>query len=209
MIKTIAVYDANGKYLFVGSETYVPPGMPPPPPEGDIMRQAALQGAVGKHDGFVNLQTQYHCPINNVPVDKPPQPSDQHEFDYPSKQWIDPRTLTEHKAAAWDRIKLLRDAQGTTLLSTPYGVIQADAKASAAVARLSLTASHNLELNHDVLVHFTLANNHIVDLDARAVLLLDVLIHEREQMLREKASRLRDTIDAATTEAQLQAIVWA
>lgn len=209
MIKTIAFYDQHGKYLFVGSETFVPPGAPPPPPEQSLLSQPVLQGAVGKHEGYVNLLSQYHCPIQNAPVDKPPRPSERHEFDYPTKQWVDPRSLADHKAAAWDRIKLLRDAQSATLLSTPYGIIQADERASIAVGRLSLTASHNLELHHDVLVHFTLADNHVVDLDARAVLLLDVLIHEREQMLRDKASRLRDKIDAATTEAQLQAIVWA
>lgn len=36
-------------------------------------------------------------------------PSNYHEFDYSSKQWIDPRSLDEIKAQKWAEIKLQRD----------------------------------------------------------------------------------------------------
>ncbi len=70
-MKILSYYDADGKYLFCGTE-----GGKPDQPHAGI------------YEGYVAIGRQYHDLATNKPVNMPPQPSAAHEFDYKRKTWV-------------------------------------------------------------------------------------------------------------------------
>lgn len=50
----------------------------------------------------------------STPVAMPPRPSEHHEFNYTTKQWEDPRTLTDLKAAKNQAINMARAAANSS-----------------------------------------------------------------------------------------------
>lgn len=88
-----ARFDANGQYITTG----VVPSDSITLAEPDV------------YIGSVNMLTQYHDTVENLPVDIPQQPSPNHRFDFVQKEWIDPRTLEEVKALKHTAIEVERD----------------------------------------------------------------------------------------------------
>ena len=67
---TLSLYNAVGRYVWVGSAGS----------DGHVPANAYV--------GAVNADSQYHDIPNNRPVDMPPKPSQHHDFDYRTKQWV-------------------------------------------------------------------------------------------------------------------------
>ena len=70
-MKIVSYYDADGKYLFCGTE-------------GGF----AGQPRAGEYEGFVTIGRQYHDFATGKPANRPPQPSAAHRFDYKRKAWV-------------------------------------------------------------------------------------------------------------------------
>jgi hypothetical protein len=136
------------------------------------------------------------------------QPSVNHQFDYITRQWTDPRTLVELKTAKWVAIKQSREAALAEPLSTPYGVFDAGPSASASIIKSVLLANTLASLSLPVSIDFTLANNTVIALDAQSMVQVGLALAAREQAIRATATALRTMIDATTTAAALDLITW-
>lgn len=63
---------------------------------------------------------------NKIPINKPPRPSEYHEFDYTTKQWVDPRTAeTEWPLVRAKRNQLLAQSDWTQLPDVPIATKEA------------------------------------------------------------------------------------
>lgn len=72
-----------------------------------------------------------------TPVAMPPRPSEHHEFNYATKQWEDPRTLADLKAAKNDAINRARAAANSSFFMFQGKRIAADA-----LSRSDIDAAH-------------------------------------------------------------------
>lgn len=85
-MKIVSYYDADGKYLFCGTE-------------GGF----AGQPRAGEYEGFVTIGRQYHDFATGKPANMPPQPSAAHRFDYKRKAWV------ANAESAWALVRMERD----------------------------------------------------------------------------------------------------
>ena len=134
---------------------------------------------------------------------KPTQPSAFHAFDYTLKQWIDPRTLQDHKDAKWQSIKQARAAATYAPLATSFGTFDANETSRFSIERAAFLAERT-----NTAVAFTLNDDAVVMLDAAALNQVSLMLGQREQAARNKATSLRARIASATTAAALNLIVW-
>lgn len=138
----------------------------------------------------------------------PERPSRAYVFDYAAKQWQDPRTLQDCQAAKWVEIKRARQAALNAPLVTPFGAFDADSAGQDNISRGVLLANNLAALGYPVAINFTLHDNSVKVLDAPAMVQVGLLLGGRVQLIRDKATALREQIDAATTAAHLDAITW-
>lgn len=116
---------------------------------------------------------------------------------------------THHaRTAKWTDIKLAREAALAAPLQTAYGTFDATPAASANIIKSVLLANNLSAMGQPVAIDFTLANNTVVTLDAAAMIAVGLTLAGREQTIRAKATTLRAQIEAATTQAQVEAVVW-
>ncbi|WP_159917879.1 DUF4376 domain-containing protein [Pantoea sp. 18069] len=136
--------------------------------------------------------------------DMPLRPSSAHIFDYTKKEWSDPRTLLELRAARWDEIKLARDAAEFGGFVWAGSRFDSDAVSQ---SRLRGAAQEAAQLPTFARV-WTLADNTFRELNAAGmtavVAALDAHIDRQHALARE----LRMQINAATNAAQLAGIRW-
>lgn len=135
----------------------------------------------------------------------PPYPSAHHMFDWQTKQWVDPRILSDHQAAKWAQIKAARTAAINAPLTTPYGVFDAHDAARSAMTQTMLTLQ---VCGPRATVDFTLADNTTATLTAEQMLDVVRLLGDHVQAAHTHARALREQIDAATSPAELDAIDW-
>lgn len=119
------------------------------------------------------------------------------------QEWIDPRSLVQFCISAWARIKRARDIEGESPLITPFGVFDAGARGLAGINRAS-----SLAAQLQVPVDFTMHDNQVALLGAAELAQVALMLVQREQALRNKATALRARIDAVTTKSELDLISW-
>jgi len=140
-------------------------------------------------------------------VELPAPPGSAYTWDWPSKTWM--MNLTAGQSAAWARIKAARDAAIAAGVTYNGNVYDSDATAqlrvtgAATMAQLAI-ASGNTAYS----ITWTLANNSIVTLTAQEVIAMAQAVGTNYQASFSKAQGLRGQITAATTQAQLDAVVW-
>lgn len=145
---------------------------------------------------------------DGVPTDPPPQPTPNHVFDYSAKQWVDPRTLDEVKAAQWTAIKAARAAH--ELGGFVWGGSQFDSdqvsqqriQGAVQLAQLAMAAGQPFE------VDWTLADNSTRTLSATDVLQVGMALGGHITAAHTKARALRAAINAATTADAVQTTTW-
>jgi len=86
----LAKYDQKGRYYWKGVGSDDTPDLNEP----------------NVYVGDVDPETQYHDFATDQPVDIPPRPGPQFQFDYETKTWIDPRTLGELKTTLTAQIEV-------------------------------------------------------------------------------------------------------
>ena len=131
-------------------------------------------------------------------------PTANHIFNYVTKQWEDPRTLQELKDAQWTLIKRFRSA-------TEYAGFTWDGSTfdSDAVSQNRITGAVTLaQLSSAFTIDWTLATNQVRTLNQSEMLQVGAALGVHVQTQFAKGQSLRVQIDAATTQAEVEAVVW-
>lgn len=186
-------FDLNGRYI---SSTI---GM-----SESLTYEDASKIYVGPPPGFDH----YHDIASNRPVAIPPQPSPTHVFDYISKTWSDPRTLSQRQNDKWATIKAAREAVFDAPVVTSVGTFDSDYDSRIEVGHAVILAQTATAMGHPVNIKFTLADNTTVMLDLQGISNVGLMFGAKVQAARAKATDLRTLIYTAITADQVDAITW-
>lgn len=185
------IHDANGRILRYGM---APDSLRP------LLEQ---QGSVlDLGDGSCDDATQYV--ENGQLVDMPPRPSANHVFDYDTKQWADPRTLEELKAAKWEEIKAARDVAEFGGFTWDGSTFDSD---SASQQRI-IGAAQLAALDTSFVIDWTLADNTVRTLNASEMIAVGEALGIHVNAQHVKGRTLRQQIEQATTKAEVEAVAW-
>ena len=175
-------------------------------PADFIARQA------GPGESFLEVTTGVddtsHYIADGALVPIPARPGNHHTFDYTAKQWIDPRTLSDLRAAKWAEIKARRDTAEFAVFT--YNAMEFDGDLDAQrrlMAYISVSKSA-LAAGQPFTAEFTLANNSLVTLSAEDFIGIELAKVQAVAAAFAHAAALRLQIEAATTAAELDALAW-
>lgn len=139
-------------------------------------------------------------------VDKGPQPSVHHIFDWPTHQWVDPRDLGAWKAQKWDEVKAAREtALAAGLVVGNLGRFDTDATAALNITGVyaaldAMPEGWTIDWTRFDNTSITLAKEQFREM-ALAVLTYNASVHATGRML-------RDQINAAGAVGELVGIRW-
>jgi hypothetical protein len=154
-------------------------------------------GIFDGHRYFVDTQTNKARLI-------PSPPSPHHTFSYATKQWEDPRTLADLKAAQWNLIKQARSAAEYAGFAWDRSVFDSDA-----ISQQRITGAVTLaQLSPGFTIDWTLADNSVRTLNQADMIAVGVALGVHVQAQFSKAQGLRLQIEAASTPEQVAAVVW-
>lgn len=159
------------------------------------------QGAVAVDDG-IDLADKYI--VDGVLADRPARPSERHMFNYTTGQWVYGRDLDEAKALKWAEIKAARFAAeygGFEWGGSPFD--------SDSVSQQRLSGAVQLaQMDSGFSIAWTLADDTVRTLNQVEMISVGVALGIHVQTGFAKGQALRAQIDAATTQAEVQAVVW-
>jgi len=136
------------------------------------------------------------------------QPTPRHIFNYELRQWIDPRTIDQAKDAQWATIKAAREAAITSPLVTPYGTFDATANAQRSITDAVLMLPILEAMGAPQTIEFTLHDNSTATLTTAQMVQIGLALGAQTQAAHAKARLLRAQIEAATTAAEVEGVVW-
>jgi len=139
-----------------------------------------------------------------VVVQMPTKPSPNHQFNYTTKQWEDPRTLADLKAEKWRNIKANRDAAEHGGFTWDGSVFDSDA-----LSQQRITGAVTLaQMSPAFTTVWTLKDNSTRTLSAADMFAVGVAlgVHVSTQFL--QGQLLRAQIDEAATAQEVEAIHW-
>ncbi len=143
-------------------------------------------------------------------VIRPESPGDTYQWDAVAKAWIDPRTLDELKAEAWERIKAARAAAEASPLTVAGRTYDADAASAQRIAgavqmaSLALAAGQGAEFE----IAWTLSDNSSTVLSAAQMVDVGLSLGRQISAAHAQSRVLRARIDAATSTDELNNITW-
>ena len=156
----------------------------------------AVQEGVIFEGGWVDSGGSHH--------ELPPQPTLNHTFNWVTKQWEDPRTLADLKAAQWTQIKQARTNAEYAGFTWDGSTFDSDA-----ISQNRITGAVTLaQLSSTVTIDWTLATNQVRTLNQSEMLQVGAALGVHVQTQFAKGQSLRVQIDAATTQAEVEAVVW-
>lgn len=134
----------------------------------------------------------------------PDPPSAHHTFDYTTKQWVDPRTLSDLQAAKWAQIKRDRSSAefgGFTWDGSPFDSDAiSQSRIQGAVQLAATTPGFTID--------WTMANNSVRNLNAADLANVGAALGMHVAAQHAKARLLRSQIEAAATKEEVEAVVW-
>jgi hypothetical protein len=134
----------------------------------------------------------------------PEQPSSHHTFNWQTKQWEDPRTLQDLKAAQWTAIKQARSNAEYAGFTWDGSTFDSDAisqnriTGAVALAQMSSTFS----------IGWILKDNTVRTLNQSDMLQVGAALGAHVAAIFAKGVLLREQIESATTVQQIEAVVW-
>ena len=154
-------------------------------------------------DVYLDDPTSYY--INQgVPVAKGTPPSRAHTFDYTTKQWVDPRTLSDLQVAKWEQIKRARvnaEFGGFTWDGSPFDSDAiSQSRIQGAVQMAAMAPGFTID--------WTLANNSVRNLNGEDLANVGAALGMHIAAQHANARLLRSQIEAATTVAEVDAVTW-
>lgn len=183
------IQDARGKILRTGSC-----------PEDHLQQQAHEGETVVV--GEANDSTDYI--ENGVVIPMPSKPSEHHRFNYTLKQWQDPRTPQDLKAAQWAIIKQARQAAEFGGFIWGNSTFDSDSISQSRIQGAVQLAG----MGAGFAIDWTLANNTVRTLIGADMAAVGVALGQHVAAQHAKARALRAQIEAASTAAQVAAVVW-
>lgn len=192
----IYFFDAVGKYKGSTSRDGAT--------DAEIQEMLELRGAIHIERRVEPIDGAKSYLLNGVVVGMPEKPSTNHQFNYTTKQWEDPRTLADHKAEKWRNIKANRDAAEHGGFTWDGSVFDSDALSQQRITG-AVTLAQMLPAFTTV---WTLANNSTRTLSAADMFAVGVAlgVHVSTQFL--QGQLLRAQIDEAATAQEVEAIHW-
>jgi len=181
------VLDEHGQVLMRGSSMFLPAA----PPGGQVL------GGIAPDDTY--RQGGEWIPI-------PPRPSAKHVFDWPKKQWVDPRTLDQLREERWVGVKNARIAFIAAGADVP-GIGRFDAD-SDAITNLTATRAVLDDMPDDWTIAWTLHDNTVAVLSKADVRAAAAAVFELASQAHAIAQALRAQLNAATTAEQIEAVRW-
>lgn len=147
--------------------------------------------------------------INNTPVALPFKPSPAHTFNWVTKQWEDPRTLTDFKTQQRALIKEARTAAEYSGFTWGGSTFDSNAISQQRIASAVQLASLSKAANQPFSITWTLADDTQRTLTADEMIQVGLALGEFVQTNFKKAQALQQRIEAATTKEEVEAVVWA
>lgn len=151
-----------------------------------------------------NPATHYIDLNTYLPVAMPPRPSPAHTFNYQTHEWEDIRPLQAIKDAQWEIVKAARFA-------AEYAGFEWDGSRfdSDAISQQRLSGAVMLaQMDSGFSINWTLENDTIRTLNQMEMISVGVALGIHVQTGFAKGQALRAQIDAATTQAEVEAVVW-
>lgn len=138
-------------------------------------------------------------------VPLPTSPSNNHVFNWVTKEWEDPRTLQDHKDAKWEAMKAARDAaERSTFVWNGY-TIDADMARINGAATGAIIAQAASQTYEDV---WTLADNSTIPVNGQDILAMCSALAAHVSACHTHGRALRQQILDCTTKEQVDAIEW-
>lgn len=150
--------------------------------------------------GWVD-STGFHNPF-------PPKPSFCHVFNYSSKQWEDPRTLQDFKAEQWTQIKQSRAQAEYAGFAWDGSTFDSDATSQNRITGAVTLAQSAIGSGAPFEINWILANNAVRTLNAHDMCAVGAALGAHVQTQFSKGVTLRAQIEAATTRAEVEVVVW-
>jgi len=183
-------FDSQGKII---GRTAAPAAMVEQAAEGSDFAIAV--------DGiFATEQT--HYVEDGALVEKPAQPSAEHIFDYATKQWV--YDLTNHRLQKWIDIKAARNSEEFGTFTWSTHTFQCDETSQ----RRIQGAVQLAQLDSTTTLDWTLADNSVQTFNATELQQIGQALAAHVNACHVKSRTKRGEIDAATTQAALDAITW-
>lgn len=139
-----------------------------------------------------------------VVVQMPTKPSPNHQFNYTTKQWEDPRTLADLKAEKWRNIKANRDAAEHGGFTWDGSVFDSDALSQQRITG-AVTLAQMIPAFTTV---WTLANNTTRTLNSQEMFAIGVALGVHVSTQFAHGQELRTQIEETTSIDQLDLIHW-
>ena len=137
-------------------------------------------------------------------IQLPEQPSEKHVFNYLTKQWEDPRTLSEIKSQQWLLVKAKRTEVESSGFTWNNLVFDSDA-----ISQQRIAGAVQLALMNPLFsTNWTLADNTVRTLNQQQMLAVGMSLGEHITTVFTKGQTLRMSIDLATTKDAIEAIYW-
>ena len=135
-------------------------------------------------------------------VSMPNKPSTHHKFDYPTKTWVDPRSLEDHKTAQWALIKAARSEAEFGGFTWDGSIFDSDQVSQARIQGAVLLATSD----PDFVVDWTLADNTVRSLTADDLIAISQALGEHISLQHSRARDARALLDQATSISEVQSI---
>jgi len=189
------LHDDKGEVLVKESHTV-------PPTEGMAVYSATK--VEGSEADFYRAQSDF-CYVDieaGTVVFPEPAPSETHYFDYEAKQWA--ADLADLQAAKWEEVKAARSAEERSSFTWGGFTFQCDQDSQMRIQAAVQAAM----LDDSISLVWTLADNGRHTFAASEMKQIGQALSSHVSQCHERGRILRDQIDAATTEEDLEAIVW-
>lgn len=138
----------------------------------------------------------------------PGRPSQHHHFDFQTKQWVDGRSLAQHKAAKRAEIKAERDKRELYPIGYGNAMLDADLTALRRLTGAISVAKSAIASNVPFTQNWTTATNSVIVLEAIDFVNIELAIAARTATLFDIARNLQAQIESATTVAEVENIQW-
>ncbi len=167
-----------------------------------ILEVAAASDAFAIITDVGNASEETHYVDGGALVEKPARPSEQHSFDYASKQWV--HDLAQHRDDKWAEIKSARSAEefGTFVWNDhTFDCNEVSQRRIQGAVQLAA-------LDTNTVMDWTLADNTVQTFNATELQQIGQALGAHVNACHVKARGLRDQINAAESEAELSVISW-
>jgi Domain of unknown function (DUF4376) len=164
--------------------------------DGQSMVEISAEDIQGAGVVYIDPVTQAVCRTH--------APGPYSRFDWATKTWGDSRTLADHQAAAWARIKQARDAAETAPLTVDGRTYNAGPDSVVRILGAVVSALTDPQWSDT----WTLADNTRIVVTASDILAVGRALTAQTSSAHRRGRQLRAQIEAATDAAQLDLMTW-